>query len=532
MPAEPDAADAARLVERLRDPRRFPHPATDVQLVETHISWVLLAGDFAYKVKKPLDLGFLDFSTREKRRAACEEEIRLNRRLAPEIYLDVALITGTPDDPLVGGAGTAIEYAVRMRRFDRALELDRLLAAGQLPVERVDELARLVARFHAAVPAATPEGPYGTPEAALAAPLANFEHLAALEHGADDVARVAALREWTVATHARLAPLIRERLAGGFVRECHGDLHLANMVLHEDRVVVFDCIEFNPALRWIDVMAEVAFTAMDLRHRGRADFAQRFLNDYLEDTGDYAGLRVLPYYLVYRAMVRAKVAAIRAAQEKDTVAQERDEADFRAHLALAEAFAAPRAPALAITTGASGSGKSFLAAQLAASGDWIRIRSDVERKRLAGLEASARSRAGVGESLYAAEKTERTYARLAEFARVVVEAGFPVVVDATFLERTQRDAFRGLARDLGVPFLIIAPDTSISVMRERLIAREQAGSDASEATLAVLERQLTRAEPLALDEFACVIRVDASRAIDAAELAMRVQERIAPQRRN
>ncbi len=235
---------------------------------------------------------------------------------------------------------------------------------------------------------------------------------------------------------------------------------------------------------------------MDLRHRGRPDFAQRFLNGYLEATGDYGGLRLLPFYLVYRAMVRAKVAAIRAAQEKDAAARDRDEADFRAHLALAESFAAPGAPALAITMGASGSGKSFLAAKLAAAGTWIRVRSDVERKRLAGVAAPERSRSDVGQGLYAADMTGRTYARLADLARAVIDAGFPVVVDATFLARIQREAFSGLARELGV-----------------------------------LERQLASAEPLAADELACAVRVDTGRANEAAEVAIRVQERIAPQLR-
>jgi predicted kinase len=186
---------------------------------------------------------------------------------------------------------------------------------------------------------------------------------------------------------------------------------------------------------------------------------------------------------------------------------------------------------LAITMGASGSGKSFLAAQLVAAGDWIRVRSDVERKRIAGIAAPERSRSDLGQRLYEADMTGRTYARLAEHARAVIEAGFPVIVDATFLERMQREAFRGLARDLGVPFVIVVPETPVEVMRERVIAREQAGADASEATPAVLDRQLARAEPLAPDERACVIRIDTGRANDAAGLAIHVQERIAPQLR-
>jgi hypothetical protein len=498
----------------------------DVQVVETHISWVLLAGDYAYKLKKPLELGFLDFATYEKRLAACIEEVRLNRRLAPEIYLDVMAITGSAEDARIAGQGDVIDHAVRMFRFDRSQELDRLLAAGLLPVERVDELARLVARFHAAVPAAPPEGPYGTPEAALAAPLANFDHLAALEHGAGDVARVAALREWTVATHARLAPLIRERLAGGFVRECHGDLHLANMVLFEDRVVVFDCIEFNPALRWIDVMAEVAFTVMDLLHRGRRDLAQRFLNDYLEETGDFAGLAVLRFYVVYRAMVRAKIAAIRATQETATASRERDRADLLAHLALAEACARAAPPALVVTCGASGSGKSFAARALAGTGEWIRIRSDIERKRLAGLAAAERSGSGLGTDLYAGSMTVRTYAQLAKSARIVLDAGYPVVVDATFLSRRLRDAFRGLAAGLEVPFLVLVPQASAATMRARVQARATAGGDPSEATVEVLDRQLADAEPLAPDELPSVVQFDAERAIDAQALADAVAARL------
>jgi len=338
------------LVDRLCESRSFAHPAPRIERVETHISWVILAGDYAYKLKKALNLGFLDFSTLEKRRTACEEEVRLNRRLAPGLYIDVVAITGTPDDPSIGGNGTAIEHAVRMRRFDRACELDRLLAADALPVERIDELGRLVARFHATLPPATAEGPCGTPPVALANADANFEHVLMLEHAPDIVGRITALRQWTQAEHARVAPQMARRLREGRVRECHGDLHLANMVLHEDKVVVFDCIEFNPALRWIDVMAEIAFTVMDLRHRGHQEFAQRFLNDYLEESGDYAGLAVLRFYLVYRAMVRAKIAAIRAPQETDAAASARSHAEFHTYLALAEAFAHPQPPSMVITS--------------------------------------------------------------------------------------------------------------------------------------------------------------------------------------
>ena len=516
----------APLIARLCERRSFPHPATHVEQVETHISWVVLAGDYAYKLKKPLDLGFLDFSTLARRRAACEEEVRLNRRLAPELYLDVVAVTGTPDEPQIGGDGPVLEYAVRMRRFDRSLELDRLLREGRLPPERIDELARLVAGFHGSAPAATMTDPWGTPGIALTNAIANFDHVLAPEHNPDLAARIAALRQWTLAEHARIAPLLGDRRDRGFVRECHGDLHLANIVLHDDRVVVFDCIEFSPALRWIDVMAEVAFTVMDLHYRGRVDFAQRFLNGYLEATGDYGGLAVLRFFLVYRAMVRAKIAAIRATQGSRTASGKRARADFHAHLVLAEAFARPARLAMVVTCGPSGSGKSHLAALLASSGEWIRVRSDVERKRLAGIRANERSDSALGAGLYAKGMGKRTYARLGELARTVLAAGFPVIVDATFLASAQRRAFRDLAAAQGVAFVILAPQTPPALMRQRVAARAAAGSDASEATLAVLERQLAAAEPLAADESALAIAFDTSNEVDAVALAAAVAARV------
>ncbi|MEO8508379.1 MAG: AAA family ATPase [Betaproteobacteria bacterium] len=508
------------------DPRCFPHPAAHIERVETHISWVVLAGDFAYKLKKHLDLGFLDFSTLAKRRAACEDEVRLNRRLAPDLYLDVVAITGTADEPRIGGTGPPLEYAVRMRRFDRALELDRMLAAGTLTPEHIDELARVIARFHAVAPVGSATDSWGAPEVVLANALANFEHVLALEHGSDIATRIAALQAWTRAAHARLAPLLKQRQRNGFVRECHGDLHLANMVLYADRIVVFDCIEFNPELRWTDVMAEIAFTVMDLRHRGRPDLGQRFVNDYLEETGDYGGLGVLSFFLVYRAMVRAKVAAIRAAQPKDAAAAARDQVSFRSHLALAEVLARPCRTAIVITSGPSGSGKSFLAAKLAGTGYWIRVRSDIERKRLAGLQGRDDSHSAVGAGIYAAGASERTYARLAELATGIVAAGFPVIVDATCLTRAQRHMFRDLAATLRVPFAILAPQVSAARMRERVVARQAAAADPSEATVGVLDRQLAMAEPLEDDEARTAVAFDCEGAVDAEALAAAVDARL------
>jgi hypothetical protein len=523
MPQEIDYAKAERLVHSLARPEAFPHPAREVQCVETHISWVLLAGDYAYKLKKPLELGFLDFSTLARRRGACEAEVRLNRRHAPELYLDVVPVTGTRVSPRIGGEGEAIEWAVRMRRFDRDQELDRLLARGALPAVLIDELAVTVARFHASAAVASLDAPWGTAETVLLPCLANFERLGRMSEDPVVAGRLARLRSWTLAEHERLRSTFADRRAARRVRECHGDLHLANIVLHGERVVVFDCIEFSEALRWIDVAAEIAFTIMDLRFRDRTDLAQRFLDGYLAESGDYALLAVLDFYLVYRTMVRAKIAAIRAGEPDVTLeAQRAARDDFLAHVALAESLVAPRTAALVITHGVSGSGKSFAAERLVEQGPWIRVRSDVERKRLAGLGPRDVTVSERRDAMYSRDAGERTYTHLAEVAAVVLAARYPVIVDATFLERARRARFAALAAQLGVPIVILVVSASGDVLRARVAARAQAASDPSEADLAVLDRQLAAIEPLAPAEAARAVRVASEDAADGAALASRL----------
>lgn len=501
-----------------------------VEVVETHISWVLLAGDYAYKVKKPVDFGFLDFRTLAARRHFCDEEIRLNRRLAPQIYLDVVAVTGTPQAPRVGGDSEAIEYAVRMRRFRREDELDALAARGALRAEHVDALAARVARFHDEAPAAPAGGPWGTPQAVLAPCAANFAHFEQLPLPAGQQRRLARLREWTLAAHARLRPLIEARLAEGRVRECHGDLHLANIVLIDDEPVVFDALEFNPGLRWIDTISEVAFTVMDLEHRGQPALARRFLDDYLSASGDYGALALLPWYQVYRALVRAKVAALRASQAVGVDGAAHATADAReveTHLALAERFAAPRRRCLALMHGVSGSGKSFAARRMVEDGDWIRLRSDVERKRLAGLDALAVSGSAPDDGLYSARMSERTYARLLELAAQVLDAGYPVVVDAAFLRAAQRAPFAALAASRGLPWFVVLTTAPQTVLRERVAARRARGDDPSEATIEVLERQLAGTEPPAGAERAHTIEVDTRDRARVAQLADELARRCA-----
>ena len=512
------------LIAALREPARYPHPVDRVELVETHISWVLLAGDYAYKLKKPLDLGFLDFSTLAARKRCCEEELRLNRRTAPALYLEVVPIGGTPDDPRPG-ATPAIEYAVKMRRFDQDALLDRVAKRGALTPALVDALAAAIADFHASIEHAPPGSEWGAPEHVLAFCEQNFETLETTDPLAEtpaDVEHLDALRTWTGREFAARRERFVERRHAGFVRECHGDLHLGNLALIDGAPVAFDCIEFNPGLRWIDVQSEVAFLVMDLLDHRLDALAWRCLDRYLGATGDYDGLAVLRFYLVYRALVRAKVAALRARQAGlDAAARERVVADQRGYFALARRLADAARPAIVLMHGLSGSGKTTVAQGLLERLGAIRVRSDVERKRLQGLDARARIGAGLDAGLYGPESTRRTYERLAEAARAIVDAGFTAIVDAASLRLADRATFRHLAHDLGVPFAIAACEAPKAALRERVAARERAGADASDATTAVLERQIATQELLGEDERGTAVVFDTGAGPEAIAAATR-----------
>jgi aminoglycoside phosphotransferase family enzyme len=383
----PDSKSQAILVEALSNPLHYPHPATPVVKLETHISYIFLAGDYAYKIKKPLNLGFLDFTSLEQRKLYCSEEVRLNRRLAPDLYIDFIPISGSVDQPILGGDPVnALEYAVRMRRFAQHALLDRCLSEGILKPHHMDALARQLAQFHGSIARAGGDTPFGTPEHVQQPVLDNFTQTRALLKDPEDLRKLAELERWSKAIYERLQPLLTSRRAEGFIRECHGDLHLGNMILQDDEITVFDCIEFNEDLRWIDTISDLAFLTMDLHRRGASALAWRLLNGYLEFSGDYAGLQILTYYQVYRAMVRAKIAAIRLNQpDLDAGQQAETQKECRSYLDLALHFSHPLAPFLLITHGVSGSGKTHITAQLLELMSAIRIRSDVERKRLFGL---------------------------------------------------------------------------------------------------------------------------------------------------
>jgi predicted kinase len=375
-----------------------------------------------------------------------------------------------------------------------------MLARGALGVTHVDALAARVAAFHGAVAVAGPDGPYGRADEARRLALDNCDALDGLPDGATAQDDLAALRTWIEREGAARHGLLEARRRHGFVRECHGDLHCDNIALVDDRITIFDCIEFNDHLRWGDVMGEVAFTTMDLADRGRPDLGWRFLDAYLEETGDYEGLGVHRFFFVYRAMVRAKVTGLRAVQ--CTTASDRAAAlaECRRYLALARQATRPPRSAIVLMHGLSGSGKTTRAQRIVESVGAVRIRTDVERKRLHGLERRAHDGFGIEAGPYAPAATMRTYERVRALAGHVTAAGFVVVVDGAFLARWQRDMFRSLAAETGVPFAIVTVSEPLATLRARLIARAAAAADASDADTAVLEHQVRTQEPLASDE--------------------------------
>lgn len=500
---DPGPRNEPRMIQRLLEATPYSHPVQGIALRETHISWVLLAGDHVYKIKKPVNFGFVDFSTLERRRHFCEEEIRLNREYAPELYLGVVPITGSNDRPIIGGSGSAIEYAVHMRRFDESQMLSNLLATGRLQGTDIDDLANVVAAAHEHASVAPPESVWGEPDEVLQPAEENFDVMLPLIHEPERVAQVGLLQDWTRTTSARLRTAFALRKADGRVRECHGDLHLGNVVRWQGRVTPFDRIEFNPHFRWIDTANEIAFMAMDLRDRGRPDLSHRFVNAWLERTGDYEALRVLPFYIVYRAAVRAKVGLLRLQQATLNPAEQSHlTREWHHYLDLATATTHPAAPSLSITHGLSGSGKTYGTQRLVEKWGAVRIRSDVERKRTLG---TAGQNAGIAAGLYGAETTGRVYDLLSKIAGEVIESGFPVIVDATFLKRQQRHLFQTLAEQLKVPFRILHFEADRETLAARIQQRRTAGKDVSDATTDVLDWQLATQEPLTEGEMAFVV---------------------------
>jgi uncharacterized protein len=494
------------VIDELLTASAFPHPVTHLIKRETHISWVILTGNFAYKIKKPVRLDFIDCTALSTRQQMCEQEVTLNRRLARDLYLGVVAITRTAGVLRVGGSGDIVEYAVKMQEFPENQELTSLLDRGAVSIAEIADLALRLGEFHQRAPIATVKPGFPLTELLRNTVLGNFGNLLSNLHAAASLSELNGLIDWTHDAVHMLLPDLRLREHEGFIREGHGDLHSRNIVRWGERLVPFDCLEFDPALRWIDVMSDISFLFMDLVSHERADLGFAFLNVHLEVTGDYAGLRLLRFYAIYRALVRAKVDSIPVggSPPQQAAMQQR----MRRRVSTAVRLMSFPAPVMLLMHGPSGSGKSWLSERLAASMEAVRIRSDVERKRLAGLNAMTRSDAAPRQGIYDCEFSRRTYAHLLNCAEGALEGGIDVIVDAAFLDASERRMFEELADRLKIPAVIVSCDADPKILTERIKSRQAASPDASDADPEVLAWQLESSDPLTQMERARSVSVN------------------------
>lgn len=452
------------------------------RLIQTHISWVILTGNHAYKIKKPVDFGFVDFTTLEKRRVACLDELRLNRRLAPDLYLEVLPVCKSGEHYLIeddDDGHEVVDYSLKMVRFDQRDLFDHLVHADRFDPSWMDSLAATIARFHRRTDSAPDSSTFGTP-AQLEKHI--FENLkTGSEHLKGEFPPD--LETLTRTKLDSLSKQILQRKQQHHVRDCHGDLHLKNIVLYNNVPTPFDCIEFSTELRTIDTMNDIAFLIMDCDARKRSDLGYRFLSRYLEQCGDYEGLTLLPLYLSYRAGVRGKVACLLSGDaslsKREKTAQLAEATDY---FRLAGSYLAPASPKLIAIGGLSGSGKSHLALLALEHEQAVIIRSDATRKRIAKGHPEL--------SLYGKQMHELTYRAMFEAAALVLQAGFPAILDATFLYPASREAVIGLADHVGVPLTFFWIDTAPELLKERVVSRSRIDNDISDADLQVLEEQL------------------------------------------
>ncbi len=515
---------STELINALQTPELYDHPVDQFQVIETHISWVILTGDYVYKIKKPVNFGFLDFTSLEQRAHFCREELRLNQRLAPALYLDVLPITGNADAPALNGDGPIIDYAIKLRQFPQENLLDQVLARDALTPAHITELGRLIADFHQQIDTAPPESRFGTPDQVYAPVGQNFDQIRPMLDDPSLLKQLDHLQAWAESTFARLKDTFGHRKAEGFIRECHGDIHLGNITLVDGQVVLFDCIEFNDDFRWTDVACDLAFILMDLQSRGLQHYARQLLGEYLEVTGDYESLEILRFYKAYRAMVRAKIALFtRAAPGMPEEKQKELLESYAKYAELADSYTLLPNRVCFIGQGVCGSGKSTVGRILNEEFGALPLRSDVERKRLFQLPAKAASGSPLDGGIYTPEASARTYQRLEDLARMALMAGYPVFIDATNLAVAHRDRFQQVAEETGVASVLISCQTPEATVRQWVEAREKAGQDASEAGVAVLEKQLTALEPLTDEERTHAIIVDAANAESIAGLVARIR---------
>lgn len=516
------------LIDQMLQPRFYPHPVAEpIKLIQTHISYLLLTGDFTYKIKKPVNLGFLDFSTLEQRRHFCQEELRLNQRLSPELYLAVLPITAAEDPAQYqlapASSAEAVEYAVQMRQFSQDNLLSHLFERGELTASDMQALGKQVAAFHGS--AQTDEEIQHFGDVAAVRQVAEGNYAASMPYigRAQTQAQFDQTHAFTEQFFAEHRDWFHRRQVEGKIRECHGDLHLSNVCFYQGQIRVFDCIEFNQEYRNTDIVYDAAFMVMDLEFRGRSDLANIFLNTYLEQTGDYWAAVLLPLYLSMRAYVRAKVNSL-VLDDPGIPSAEKQQAQEQAaaYYQLAWAYTQPRQGQLVLMSGLSGSGKTAVARQVAQATEAIHIRSDAVRKHLAGLALDQRGDvAGEHESgIYTPEMTRWTYERLLELGIFLAQQGRSVVLDAKYDRQEFRQAAIAQAQAQQIPLKIFHCTAPLEVLRDRLQTRTE---DIADATTDLLTAQQAAMEPFTGAEQAYVQTIHTNQNL-AAQLSEAVSQ--------
>jgi aminoglycoside phosphotransferase family enzyme/predicted kinase len=501
------------MITALQNPQAYPHPVDTIKLIETHISWILLTGKYAYKIKKPINYGFVDYSTLDKRHYFCEQEIKLNQMLTQGIYLQVLPITKTATSFEINGSGEIVEYALQMTEFSQGQLLNHLLRQHHLSIHIVEEIAVQLAKFHLQAEHAALDAPYGKPETVLQPVEENFNQARELLHkfniaNPTYLAPLEQLEQQSMDEFLRIKSVLQKRNQDGFTRRCHGDIHLGNITLINDKPVIFDCIEFNEYFIWTDVMGDVGFLLMDFYDHQRPDLGMRFLNTYLAYTGDYGSLEVLPYYFAYRAMVRSKIQLFSINEQDDAAKKLAYYQKYLSYVHLAQQYLTSHQPSIIMMHGLSGSGKSTVANHLAEQLGAIIIRSDVERKRLFNLQPHESSHDKLDSSIYQPDINTKTYEQLKDLAILITQAQYPVIVDATFLKYSERQALATVAKNKGIPYFIINCEADHEVLAARISARSAVTDTFSEASdLSILQKQQQYLEPLTKEEQEFIVAV-------------------------
>jgi len=502
------------LIQQMLVPEFYPHPVTmPIELMQTHASYVLLTGDFVYKLKKPVNFGFLDYSTVAKRQHFCQEEIRLNQRGAKELYLAVLPVAKQGDKYHLGSGGEIVDYAVKMVQFPQENLLSNMFESGTITTEDVEEMGRVVAGFHANAQTSEHISSFGRVEQIRQSIDDNYRQTEKYIERAQTQLQYTETKAYTDRFLVEHQQLFLDRITGGFIRECHGDLHLSNICRWHHQILLFDCIEFNEPFRFVDTMYDVAFAVMDLEARGRKDLANRFLNTYAEQTGDWAGLQVLPMYLSRQAYVRAKVTSFLlddpgvSSEDRSIAAQTAGD-----YYRQAWEYTRPRQGRIIMLSGLSGSGKSTLGKQIAQSVGGVHLRSDAVRKHLGGIPLLSKG----DDSLYTPEMTAKTYQRVLALGAKLAAQGLTVILDAKYDRQSLRAAVVDLAADRGIPVQMIYCTAPADVLRDRLAHRT---GDIADATVDLLASQQAAWEDFTPAELVYVTSIDTTQDLSVANLS-------------